>query len=403
MAVWAYQGMEPSGLARQGRIEAADDIAALLALQRQRLTVYELRPVQARSGWRRMLRSTSSRPLPRRRLIALCRDLGRLLEAGMPLTEALAMIGRRATRRSERRLIESARSAVANGASLSHAMAEAEAAPDGFVLGQLRAGEASGDLAGALQRSADSLDRADRTAKRLQAALLYPCVLLAVTLVAILGILTFVVPQMAPLFAGERAPASAELLLALSAILRSAWPLLAVGLPLSAALGLLISRRPNVRARLDRALLRLPLLGALARANETALVARVLADLLESGQPLPEAMVAAQDAVRNRAFEEALGHVATTLREGEALSSGLAREPVFAPLLVEMAAIGERTGRLAEQLRSLARLLDDELETATDRIIALLPPVLTVLLGGIIGGVVMTITSAILSVNDVAI
>jgi type II secretory pathway component PulF len=95
--------------------------------------------------------------------------------------------------------------------------------------------------------------------------------------------------------------------------------------------------------------------------------------------------------------------VATTLREGDALSSGLASEPVFAPLLAEMAAIGERTGRLAEQLQNLARLLDDELETATDRIIALLPPLLTVLLGGIIGGIVMTITSAILSVNDVVI
>jgi general secretion pathway protein F len=338
----------------------------------------------------------------RRERAAFIGELASLLHAGLPLDRALQIILDASGEGEVCRLASAIQLAVRGGASLSQALEAQPEAFSRFHVAMVRAAEASGALAGGLARLAEHEERSRALREAVLSALIYPAVLVLVTGAALLVILAFVVPQFSALFAdaGRALPLSTQIVLAVAEALRSYGWLLAVAI---VGLALYVRRQLASRAgryRIDSLLLRLPLGGSLVRRVQMARFARTLGSLLASGVPLLAAIGIVRETLSNQVLADALELAAEALKAGRSLADPLLSTGLFPALGMQMLKVGEETGQLDQMLTRVAELYDREVAAATQRLLALLEPVLIVGLGVVIGAVIMSILVAIASVND---
>lgn len=397
-----YRAVLPgSGELRQGTVEGTDQSAALHRLRADGLLPIEAHEIAAAA--------TPDGPAvdgrARARLPDSLGELAVLLGAGLPLERALAVVAETAPHPGLRAAFAGLRAQVKAGEPLSRAMAGLPGLFPPVSCAMAEAGEMSGRLDAGLSRLAELLERAAALRQTLISALIYPAMLALVAMGAIGVMLGMVVPQFETLFAdmkGELPPATALVLGASTALRQHGLTALAV----LALLGLGLARwlkRPGVRAALDRQVLRLPLLGPLLSTAETARFARTLAGLVEAGVHLPVALAIARKALGNSHMSAAVERVAAGLREGGGLSGPLAATGCFPPIALNFLRTGEETAQLPLMLTRLADVLDRDLRTATQRLMSVLTPAITVILGLIVAGIIAAILSAILGLNDLAL
>lgn len=394
MSRFTVEGYGPDGTRRSLRIAAATPGAA-----REAALAAGLAPLGVAGD------TGPVKPPGRAAQAAFVAELGALLAARIPLAEALEAVAEGRAGGETARAARQAAEAVRAGAPLSAALAAPGLALPGPVIGAVRAGERRGDAGGALLRAAETLDRGAALRARLRAALTYPAILLAVTLLSLGGILLGVVPGLRPvlLAAGAAAPPEARLLLAASDGLRAAWMPLGAGLLALLLLLVRLARSPEGRRRAGAALLSLPVLGPALRAAETGTALATAAELAEAGVPLAEAFSLAAEAVAPGPVRAALLAVAAGVREGGDPAALWSAAPALSGAGDGLIAAGLRTGRLAEMMRAAAGQRERAAEAATARLLAILPAAMTLLLGLLVGGVSLTVIGAILSVNDAAL
>lgn len=342
--------------------------------------------------------------MPAERLGRLARELSTMLSAGLQLDRALAVVARSDGLRDLADTLRGVLEDVRGGDSLSAAL---ESRPDlvpHFAIGMIRAGEAAGALALVLARLADLSERRARSQRMIRSALTYPAILVVTSALSVAGLFTVVLPQLEPLFAGEeeKLPAVTLAVLAVAKAFReygaaALLVLLAGGLALRVAMASASSRRS-----LDAFALRLPFVGSFIRHVEAGRFARLLSTTLSSGVPLLRAVELSTAAVSNAPMVERLEAIRAGLGRGEALGPHLGEGGLFPPTLVDLARVGEETGRLAELLAQAAEVMETEAEAKAERAIALLGPSVTILLGGVIALVIASVVLAILSVNSIA-
>jgi general secretion pathway protein F len=268
----------------------------------------------------------------------------------------------------------------------------------------VRAGEASGALDSVLARLAEYLRRSEAARQTVRSALIYPTILAVTALSSVILILTVVLPQLEPLLrdAGPALPPQARLVFGASDLLRRWWWAL---LAILGAVGYGLWRgwgEPANAVRRDRLLLRLPLLGAAIRQAQTARFTRTLGALVGGGVALPTALALARPVISNHVMADAVTRVASQLREGGGLAEPLARTGVFPDLSIQLIRIGEATGKLDQMLLQQAEIFDEEVRLVLGRALTLLVPVLTVTLGFIVAGIIASVMSAMLSINNLA-
>ena len=295
--------------------------------------------------------------------------------------------------------------AVRGGAALSDALEAQERVFTRFHVSMIRAAEAAGALDAGLARLAEYQERSKALKDTVVSALIYPAILVAVAGGSLLIILAYVVPQFTQLFAdaGRALPLSTQVVIGAAELLRHyAWFLAAalIGLVLLVRLQL---ASPAVRLRFDRLVLRLPIIGGLVQRIQMARFSRSLGTLLASGVSLLAALSIVKDIVSNRVLADSLELAADALKAGRSLADPLLATGLFPALGLQLIKVGEETGRLDEMLLRVADLYDGEVAAATQRMLALLEPVLIVGLGIVIAGVIMSILLAIVSVNDLAL
>ena len=400
MAHFRYRAVIPAtGRVRTGTLEGASAVAVMEQLRRDGLM-----PIEAMAG-------TAARPgragggALRKALPHALGELAVLLGAGLPLDKALSIVAEHIPLPALRTAFAGILGRVKAGAPLSAAMA---AAPETFppmAAALAEAGEASGRLDTALGRLAETLDRAEALRQTVGSALVYPAILLAVAAGVILIMLMVVVPQFESLVTdmGGKVPAATALVMAASRAIRDWGGAAAAVLALLAALAVRLVRRPPVRAAVHIRLLRLPLLGKVVTAAETARLARILGILVESGVQLPTALAIAARALNNSHMSGAVARVAEGVKEGGGLSAPLAATGIFPPIALSFLRTGEETAQLGLMLTRLADVLDREVRTATQRMVTLLTPAITVILGLTVAGIIAALFSAILGLNDLAI
>jgi general secretion pathway protein F len=296
------------------------------------------------------------------------------------------------------------RDQVRGGASLAAALqAESRSFPR-LLIGLVRAGEAGGDLAGTLERLAALLERQRSLAATIQSAMIYPAILVVAAVGSIMLLLTRVLPQFVPLFAenGVALPASTAVLLGLGdAISNYALPALVLCVSGGFAARLWL-RRPAARLAADRVLLKIPVAGGLLRDILAAQFTRTLGSLLNNGVPLLAAMAVVQDVLGNRAARGAVAKAADSARNGQGIARSLQVSGVFPARMVQLLRLGEDTARLGPLSLRAADIFEERTRLGVQRLVALLVPAITILMGAAVAGIVSSLLLAMLSLNDIA-
>jgi general secretion pathway protein F len=333
------------------------------------------------------------------------RELSTLLQAGLPLDRALAILISLADDEPLAELIGNVRERVKEGATLADAMEEQGPIFSRFYISLLRAGESGGALEVVLQRLADHLEGAKEMRSTLTSALIYPAILIVVAIVSIFILLGYVVPQFTQMFdgMGQALPLSTRITIAVGETLQAyGWVLIL----LTAGVLWFVRRQladPKHAYKWHAWLLQLPFLGAIVIKMEVARFAQTLSTLLHNGIPLLKALTIVKDTMGNRVLADGLERVAGSLKEGQSLADPLTEVSHFPSFAVHMIRVGEESGELEEILLQVAQTYDRDTQVTIKRTMTLLEPMLILLLGAIIAAVIISILVAILSINELVI
>jgi type II secretory pathway component PulF len=326
-----------------------------------------------------------------------------LLSAGLPLDRALSVLGGLTEKEALKKAVGEILRAVQQGKSLAEALAEYPKIFPPLYVNMVKAGELGGFLDTALQRLAEYLERAQQVQDEVKSALTYPVVLTVVGGVSVVILLTYVLPKFAVIFGdlGKALPTSTRILLGISYALRSYWWVFV----LAGIGGWFGSRQylatPQGRFTWDRWRFRLPLFGELLRKREVGRFARTLGTLLKSGVPLLQALEVVQEIVGNQMVSRALKEVRIGVREGQGIAGPLSRTGVFPTLALQMVSVGEETGRLDDMLMRVAEYYERDTYNQVKRLTSLLEPFLILVMGLVVGFVVISMLSAVFSINDI--
>lgn len=402
MASFDYVAVDAGGRTVSGAVTAADEVAARALLGKRRLMPLEILP--ARTGAARAASpSAKGAKLDARTLTLTTRQLATLVSVS-PLEEALRTIALQADRPAVRRVLEGVHAGVLEGRRLSDAMGLQGQAFPPLYRAMVSAGEASGALQPILERLADGLERDQQVRGKVITALVYPAVLAVVALGVIVALMAFVVPKVVDQFESmnQTLPLLTRVVIGVSNGMRDWGWLMILLLVLATLLGAVALRNPAIRLRADTLLLKLPLVGRLARDLHGAKMARTLATMLTSGLPVLEGLTITARTVSNRRLRQATETMAEAVREGGGLSAAMRRADVFPPILVYMTASGESSGRLEPMMERAADYLEREFSTFTAVMLSLLEPAIIVVMGGVVAVIVLSILLPILQINTLA-
>lgn len=405
MPTFRYKALSTSGEVIAGELEARDRSAAVASLQSLGHLPIQAEEAVGAATSRGMLEGLlARRKVGMREVTVLTRDLATMLRAGLPLDRALEILGDVVPSRSLKRLVGEIRAQIRSGASLADAMAAQGEVFPRYYVSVIRAGEAGGSLEVVLGRLADNLDNAEAVRQRVNSSLRYPLILLVMTGLSIVILLTFVLPEFQPLFedAGEALPWLTRVVMAAGDALQLYGVFGLAGLLVAMVLLRRRLKEPTFRRRWDGWLLGMPLFGQLATKVEVARLARTLGSLLSNGVPLLQALRLTQETASNLVVGDALEQVAAAAKQGQGLATPLLQSGRFPPLAVHLIKIGEETGRLEDMLLRVAEIYDGEVEQTIQRMLALLVPVITIGLGGLIAVIIGSVVMAIFSVNQLA-
>jgi general secretion pathway protein F len=406
MAVFDYVAVDAGGRTISGTLTADDDGAARTLLARRKLMPLEVAASRGAAPSRGALENAASRragKLDARTLALVTRQLATLVTVS-PVEEALRAIAIQADRPAVRAVLEGVHGGVMEGRRLSDAMALQGSAFPPLYRAMVSAGETSGALSPILERLADGLERDQVVRGKVITALVYPAVLAVVAIGVVIALMTFVVPKVVDQFdsMNQTLPLLTRLVIGLSDGMRDWGWLAALLLAAAAAAGVLALRNPVARLQVDTAILRLPLIGRLARDLHGAKMARTLSTMITAGLPVLEGLTITARTVSNRRLRLATEMMAEAVREGGGLSAAMRRADVFPPILVTMTASGEAGGRLEPMLERAAEYLEREFSTFTAVMLSLIEPAIIVVMGGVVAVIILSILLPILQINTLA-
>jgi general secretion pathway protein F len=350
----------------------------------------------ARSSW-------FTRPVFNATALAIwTRQLAGLVSSGLPLERALTALADEAEHEAQRNLVAGLRAEVNAGSTFARALQQHPREFSDIYCAVISAGEHSGHLAQVLERLADDLEERQALQAKLLGAALYPAIVTVVAIVIVLFLVTYVVPQVAGVFAGTKRqlPMLTVAMLAISAFVRNHGLWMGALLALGLLGGRWALRAQSVRTRFDAAVLRLPLLGRLARGYNAARFAGTLAMLAGAGVPILKALQAAAETLNNRALRADALDALVMVREGAPLASALAQKKRFPSLLPMFARLGEQTGQLPLMLQRAANQFSAEVQRRSMQLATLLEPLLIVTMGLVVLLIVLAVLQPIIELNQ---
>jgi general secretion pathway protein F len=328
-----------------------------------------------------------------------------MLLAGQNLDRALRVVVENIGDARARALIADVRDKVRAGSSLAAALMTQPGSFPRLYVGLVRAGEAGGTLPATLARLAELLERERSLKASLRAALIYPAILVVTAVGSIVLLLDYVLPQFVPIFeqAGAELPLLTRMLMTIGQIVGAATPWFLLCVLVAIAIVPRAYAQPAVRSRWDRFVLRLPIFGRLLRETLAARFTRTLGTLLQNGMPLVPALAIARDALGNVAAAEAVDAASVHVKAGRGLARPLGAAALFPARTVHLLQLGEETSRLAEMSLKAADLHDEHARLIVQRMVAMAIPLITILTGAAVAGIVGSLITAMLSLNDLAI
>ena len=395
MTAFRFEAVDAQGRLRHGLVDA-DNARAV----RDRLRAEGLTPTAVDQAPERGSLDRTRLPAPAVALVT--RQLATLVQAGMPLDQALGAVGEQVDDAAAAKLVESLRAHVMAGEALPAAMGRYPRTFPPLYRGLVAAGTETGRLPEVLARLADYLDARLALRQKFTVALIYPALVTLVALAVIAILVTYVVPQVVSVYQQSRQtlPPLTQALIAVSAFFRATGWLWLIAAALALFAFVAAMRREASRARIHAALLRVPGVGRLAASLDTARYASTLAILVGSGAPLLRSLDAATEVVRMIPLARAARAAGALVREGVSLSRALKEQKAFPPVLLHLIASGEQSGALAPMLERAAAELEREAERRLAWIAALIQPTLIVAMGAIVLVLVLAVMLPIVTMNQ---
>ena len=378
-------------------VEAATEQAAIAALLNRNLLVVSIQEKLAKKG------RTAGGKVALADLVIFTRQLATMIDAGLAMVQSLGALADQSENKAMRDVIKDVCTRVEGGDSFSEALHKHPKVFDRLYVCMVSAGEKGGLLAEILARLAVYQENTARLRKKVKTALMYPTV---VTVVAVL-ITTFLLIKVVPVFGdiysgfGAKLPAPTQFLINLSNILQKYFLLLALGVG-----GLVYGwfhfiKTKSGRHFWDSRRIKLPLFGSIAHKICLARFTRTLASLIRSGVPILEVLQIVSQTVGNVIMEKAVQDAATDIERGESISVALGKHPIFPNMIIRMITAGEQTGKIDNMLERISDFLDEEIETTLSGLTSLIEPLMIVVLGVIIGGMVICMFLPIFKMSEI--
>ncbi len=385
MPVFTYQGRSAAGL-QKGEIEAADRMVAVGELRRRAILVTQ---IAEKAGARAAPRA--GRKVKDKEMAVFTRQFSTMIDAGLPLVQCLNILAEQSESKNLRSVTGSVGRTVEEGATLAESLRRHPRTFDDLFTNMVEVGETGGILDIVLQRLSIYIEKAASLKRKVKSALVYPASILSVAVLVIMFMLTFVIPTFATMFKemGADLPTPTKIVIMLSDFVRGYFWL--IGLAMGGAVFGIRSyyRTENGRSTIDALLLKVPVFGTILRKVAVARFTRTRGTLVQSGGPILEALRITASTAGNKVVERAVLQCRTSVTEGKTLAEPLKISGVFPPMVTQMVSVGEQTGALDAMLAKIADFYDDEVDTAVATLTSLLEPIMIVILGVIVGGLVV--------------
>jgi type IV pilus assembly protein PilC len=387
-----YSVRDRAGKVITGTIEA--DSQAAVAARLKSMGYAPLSIDSARAGLKKEITIPGfGKRVKLKDLAVMARQFATMINSGLSLLRALSILAEQTENPELARVLVEVRNDVQTGQSLSSAFGRHPEVFPALVINMTKAGEVGGFLDQVMLQIANNYEAEVKLRGKVKSAMTYPVVVLCIALLAVVGMLIFVVPTFAGMFKtlGGKLPLPTQVLVDLSNQLKVLGPVMLV----LAIVGLMVWRKvkrtQRVREFVDPLKLRLPVFGQLFQKIAISRFSRNLGTMMHSGVPILQSLDIVADTTGNVVLAKAVRDVQESVRNGEALTAPLSKHPVFPPMVAQMMAVGEDTGALDAMLHKISEFYDQEVESTTESLTALIEPLMIALLGGIIGSMIVAL------------
>lgn len=392
MALYKWEGVARNGQVKSGSKEAPNEQAVLAFLRSQQIRPKKIKAAKAAS-LNKGLNLKIGTGVKQKDIVIFARQFSTMIDAGLPLVQCLDILGNQSENPNFKKILITVKNDVEGGSTFADALKRHPKVFDALFVNLIAAGEVGGVLDVVMTRIANYLEKAEKLKGQVKSAMVYPAVILIVAIVVITVLLLFVIPifeNMFKEFGGAALPAPTQIVINVSKWTSHNFYLfiiLGVGL---AFLWKYIRKNPKTLAVTDDIFLKLPIFGPLLRKVAVARFTRTLGTMIQSGVPILEALDITARAAGNKTVEKAVYRARASISEGKTIAEPIGKSGVFPPMVCQMINVGEQTGALDTMLGKIADFYDDEVDAAVKGLTSLMEPAMMVFLGGIIGGLVVS-------------
>jgi type IV pilus assembly protein PilC len=335
-------------------------------------------------------------------LAVMSRQFATMINSGLSMLRSLTILAEQTENKELARVHGEVAKDVEVGVALSAALAKHQDAFPPLMVNMCRAGEIGGFLDSVLLQIAENYEAEVKLRGKVKAAMTYPVVVFIMAILAVIGMLLFIVPTFARMFdgLGGELPAPTRMLVMMSSVLKHGAPFILVGVIAAAVVWKRVKRKDQVRNFVDPLKLKIPVFGSLFQKIALARFARNLGTMMQSGVPILQSLEIVSDTTGNVVLARAIRDVQDSVRNGETLAGPLANHPVFPPMVVQMMSVGEDTGALDTMLHKIAEFYDQDVEATTESLTALIEPLMIAVLGGIVGSMIIALYMPIFKIFD---
>ncbi len=390
MAVFKWEGVARNGQVKAGTKEAANEAAVLQFLRSQQIRPRKLKEVKAGTGGFNL---SFGGGVGLKDLVVFSRQFSTMIDAGLPLVQCLEILGNQTPNVAFKTTIKAVQADVEGGSTFADALRRHPKIFDSLYVNLVAAGEVGGILDVILMRLATYLEKVQKLRGQVKSAMVYPIAIMAVAIAVVTVLLVWVIPifeKMFKEFGGSALPAPTQVVINLSK-----WTQSNIGFLILAGIGLVflwrwIRKNPRTLEITDDIFLKLPIFGPLIQKVAVARFTRTLGTMISSGVPILEALDITARAAGNKTVEKAIYKARASISEGKTVAEPIMQAQVFPPMVCQMINVGEQTGALDSMLGKIADFYDDEVDAAVKGLTSLMEPAMMVILGGIIGGLVVS-------------
>jgi type IV pilus assembly protein PilC len=391
---YAYTGRDAAGKIVKGKLEGSSESAVVARMRTMGLSPVAIAEDSGGTGLSRELRIPGFQKRIKIKDLAIAsRQIATMIAAGLSLLRTLTIISEQTSNSRLAKAFDSVRSDVETGSSFSDAIARRPEIFPPLMINLVRAGEVGGFLEGSLQSIAANYESEVKLTSKIKSAMTYPVIVLVMAVVAVAAMLIFIVPTFSAMFKslGAQLPLPTEVLVVLSNNMVIIGPIVVV---LVIAFIVWWGRNKNklrVRMIADPLKMRIPVFGQLQKKVAIARLTRNLAMMMASGVPILRSLSIVGAVANNWVIENALNKVADSVRQGKSIAEPLAREAIFPSMVTQMIAVGEDSGALEVMLHKISEFYDDEVESMTEQLTALIEPIMIAVIGVLVGGMIVAL------------